>query len=334
MSALRPIAGLDTHEVVNQPPPLENMNLFTGDRGLSDAVVSAGGGGHIERLTALGARCGSAEVIGWGALSGLTVDPADPAVLFAVSDSVYKDQPAIYRIQTGTTPARITQKITVTEGGKPAAGLDLEGIAADGQGGFWLASEGNAEKGLTHRILHVNGAGAVLAQVELPTELTAGATRFGLEGIARAADGTLWMAVQREWKDDPKGQVKLLRHDPATGEWSAVRYPLEAGEGWVGLSEIAIHKDRLYLIERDNLIGDKARLKQVTSVALDGLRPAALGGDLPLVDKQVVRDLIPDLKRWNGYVQDKVEGMAISPDGTVWVAVSYTHLTLPTNREV
>lgn len=261
----------------------------------------------------------SDEVIGWGALSGLTVDPADPAVLYAVSDSVYKDQPAIYRIQTGTTPARITQKITVTEGGKPAAGLDLEGIAADGQGGFWLASEGNAEKGLTHRILHVNGAGAVLAQVELPTELTAGATRFGLEGIARAADGTLWMAVQREWKDDPKGQVKLLRHDPATGEWSAVRYPLEAGEGWVGLSEIAIHKDRLYLIERDNLIGDKARLKQVTSVALDGLKPAALGGDLPLVDKQVVRDLIPDLKRWNGYVQDKVEGMAISPDGTVWV---------------
>lgn len=67
MSALRPIAGLDTHEVVNQPPPLENMNLFTGDRGLSDAVVSAGGGGHVERLTALGARCGSAEVIGWGA---------------------------------------------------------------------------------------------------------------------------------------------------------------------------------------------------------------------------------------------------------------------------
>ena len=66
MSAVRPIASLDTHEVVNQPPPLEDVNLFTGDRALSDAVVSAGGEAHIDRLKALGARCGSAEVIGWG----------------------------------------------------------------------------------------------------------------------------------------------------------------------------------------------------------------------------------------------------------------------------
>ena len=34
MSALRPIASLDTHEVVNQPPPLEDVNLFTNDRAL------------------------------------------------------------------------------------------------------------------------------------------------------------------------------------------------------------------------------------------------------------------------------------------------------------
>ena len=33
----------------------------------------------------------------------------------------------------------------------------------------------------------------------------------------------------------------------------------------------------------------------------------------------VVRDLIPDLKAAGGYVVDKVEGMAIAPDGTVHV---------------
>ena len=66
MSALRPTARLDTHEVTNQPPPLEDVNLFTGDRALSDAVAKAGGATHVERLTALGARCGSAEVIDWG----------------------------------------------------------------------------------------------------------------------------------------------------------------------------------------------------------------------------------------------------------------------------
>src|SRR3546814_8499878 len=39
---------------------------FTGDRALVDAVTHAGAGEHGARLTALGQRCGSAEVIEWG----------------------------------------------------------------------------------------------------------------------------------------------------------------------------------------------------------------------------------------------------------------------------
>ena len=66
MTALQPIDRLDTHEVFNQPPPFENVNLFTGDRALVDAVMHAGAGEHGARLTALGERCGSAEVIEWG----------------------------------------------------------------------------------------------------------------------------------------------------------------------------------------------------------------------------------------------------------------------------
>jgi hypothetical protein len=42
--------------------------------------------------------------------------------------------------------------------------------------------------------------------------------------------------------------------------WGAVHYPLDAaGEGaWMGLSEITLHGDHLYLIERDNQIADRA----------------------------------------------------------------------------
>ena len=65
MSSIRPVAQLDTHEVFNQPPPFENVDLFTSDRALASAVARAGGGAHAERLTALGRRCGSAEVIAW-----------------------------------------------------------------------------------------------------------------------------------------------------------------------------------------------------------------------------------------------------------------------------
>lgn len=66
MSAFRPVERLDTHEVSNQVPPLEDVDLFSGDRALHDAVRHWGGAGHIERLTDLGRRCGSAEVIDWG----------------------------------------------------------------------------------------------------------------------------------------------------------------------------------------------------------------------------------------------------------------------------
>lgn len=66
MTAMRPIDRLDTHEVFNQPPPFENVNLFSSDRALVDAVARAGAGEHGERLALLGQRCGSDEVIEWG----------------------------------------------------------------------------------------------------------------------------------------------------------------------------------------------------------------------------------------------------------------------------
>lgn len=258
------------------------------------------------------------ELIGWGAMSGLAVDPQEQNVLWAVSDSAYGASPAIYRIDASKTPAEINAKIIVTRDGKPAEKIDLEGIAPDGQGGFWLANEGDPKKEVPHAILHVDAKGAITQEFPLPDSLLKGQTRFGLEGVA-VQDGKVWAAVQREWEDDPKGQTKLLQLDPATGEWLGLRYPLDSGEGWVGLSELAIHGDYAYLVERDNLIGQKAALKQITRVALSQMQPVALDGELPVVTKEVVRDLIPDLKQWNGYVQDKVEGMAIATDGTVHV---------------
>src|ERR1051326_7407919 len=65
MSPLRPQTQVETHEVFNQPPPFENVNLFTSDVALEEAVVRSGAGEHRERLVAFGARCGSAEVIDW-----------------------------------------------------------------------------------------------------------------------------------------------------------------------------------------------------------------------------------------------------------------------------
>lgn len=65
MSPLRPRTHLETHDVFNQPPPFEDVNLFTSDVALQEAAARAGAGEHCERLAAFGARCGSAEVAEW-----------------------------------------------------------------------------------------------------------------------------------------------------------------------------------------------------------------------------------------------------------------------------
>lgn len=257
--------------------------------------------------------------IGWGALSGLAADPATPGRLYAVSDSFYGAAPTIFTIDATQTPARIIAATPVTRGGQPAEKLDLEGIAADGEGGFWLASEGRSDREIPHALLHVNGAGEIVAEVAFPPEVLAHETRFGAEGVTMVG-GVLWVAMQREWGDDPKGQVKLLAHDPSAGTWGAVRYPLDTPTaGWIGLSEITAHGDHVYIVERDNQIGDKAAVKRLYRVALSQLAAAPLGGDLPVVEKALVRDLIPDLARWGGYVVDKVEGFAVDAAGEGFV---------------
>ncbi|MET3661553.1 esterase-like activity of phytase family protein [Aquamicrobium ahrensii] len=262
--------------------------------------------------------------IGWGALSGLAADPKTPGKLYAVSDSVYGGAPAIFTIDATQTPARITARTVITRSGNPAQKLDLEGIASDGEGGFWLANEGDLSKLVPHAIFRVDAEGEIRQEIALPAELVAHQTRFGLEGVTTAGEGddlTLIAAVQREWGDDAKGQVKLLAYKPKTREWSAVRYPLEKAEtGWMGLSEITAHGGKLYIVERDNLIGDAAKVKRVYAVSLDGFKPAELGGELPLVEKTLVRDLLADLKSAsNGYVVDKVEGFTIDTTGEAFV---------------
>lgn len=259
---------------------------------------------------------GADALIGWGALSGLTHTDGK---LYAVNDSFYGYQPTIYEIDPTQSPARITRAIRVTRAGQPAQKLDLEGIAADGEGGFWLASEGRTDRLIPHAVYHVDDTGEIKEEIALPAELLAQEQRFGFEGITMI--GTrLWMVVQREWGDDPKGMVKLVSYDIESKEWGAVRYPLDtAGAGWIGLSEITTKDSYIYLIERDNQIGAAASVKQITRVPFSDLEPAALGGDLPVVSKQVVHDLIPDLAAQGGYVVDKVEGLTFDAMGNAWV---------------
>ncbi len=268
------------------------------------------------------AKNASGMPIAWGALSGLAADRSQAGRFHAVTDSVYSGAPRILTIDAAQKPAMITGETLVTRNGAAAEKLDLEGIAVAGDG-FWLASEGNLEKGVRNLLIRVDAKGAIQEEITVPVDLEKGAKNYGFEGVTvtgSGADEIVWLAVQREWADDGKNAVKLLAYKPSDKSWSAVRYPLDSAEaGWIGLSEITAAGDRVILIERDNQIAEKAKIKKLYAVAMADMKPMKIDGELPLVQKTLVRDLLPDLKAAKGYVLDKVEGFAIDAAGDAYI---------------
>ncbi len=264
--------------------------------------------------------------IPWGAISGTTADRKQAGRLWAVTDSFYATT-RILQIETQFKPALITNAITLTKDGKPI-GYDGEGISQRADGGFWIASEGNPDSKPTatpNLLIRVNAQGQVQEEIALPPALAGQATRFGLEGVTTTGEGTnemVWMAVQREWKDDPKGMTKILSYSPASKAWGILHYPLDGATGdgvWVGLSEItAVGNDQFVVIERDNQFGDQS-LKTLKSFSLAGLKPAAIGDAvIPVIKKNLVRNLVPDLQQPKGYVLDKVESFSIDLRGNAF----------------
>ena len=271
--------------------------------------------------------------IPWVAMSGLAGDPENADVVWAVSDSVLA-QAYLYRIDVGRSPALITSRIPIGGVGvadQTRGDYDLEGVAARPEGGFWVASEGrtNAGSSRPNLIVRLDAAGAVLAAVPLPPAVTAGATSSGLEGIAvtgtnTGGDEVVWVAVQREWADDPSGLVKLGRYEVASGVWSFAHYPLDAVEspngGFVGLSEITLLADgRLAVIERDNQLGSDARIKRIYVVDPAAVRFAPAGTTLPVVAKTLLADVRELLDDASISVPDKLEGLAVTADGRAYL---------------
>lgn len=262
---------------------------------------------------------GMDELTGWGAISGQVM--AEDGTIYAVSDSFYGMQPTIFHIDVSQTPAQIVDAIRITREGQPAQLMDMEGIALDGEGGFWIASEGRSDRLVPHAIYHVGADGAIEDYIALPNELLAVERRFGFEGITRV-DDMLYIAVQREWRDDPANHAKVLGYNLETEEWSVIHYAkTEPATGWVGLSEIVAHGEFVYFIERDNQHDTRAVTKIITRVpmsAMDGM--VALGETPSVLEPELVVDLLPYLTATGGYVLDKVEGLAIAFDGTMWVS--------------
>lgn len=291
--------------------------------------------------------------IPWSALSGLAADPWHDGILYAVEDSYYGAN-RIFSIDVTATPALLTREITVydtagifaalaTSGDEPSAtrfdaldltaminrdkslNLDLEGIASASDGGFWLVSEGagtvsDAEKHPVKSLnilLKTDAYGAITAAFTLPPEVNALQVRFGFEGVVEY-DGQVYVAFQHPWEGEAHPRIGIF--NPAEASWQFVFYPLNAAEsqngGWVGLSEIsALGNGHFLLIERDNKAGPDAAVKRLYRVDLSAVEEGAT------ITKTLVRDLVVtgDLVSPRGLIPEKVEGVAIMPNGDVYI---------------
>ena len=261
--------------------------------------------------------------IGWGALSGLTADPERPGILYAVNDGFYTKQPRIFTIDAHKFPATITSAVDIKRNGAIAQSLDLEGIVSDGEDGFWLASEGRTDRKIPHVIVHVDANGNINEEIPYPNELLAFEKNGASEGIT-LIDNTLWLAIQRPWKDDADDHVKLLSYNLDDKSWGAVSYPLDKAEkGRNGLSEITAYGDHVYIVERDNQIGSNAKHKKLFKVAIAELKPVALGSKLPVLNKKLARDFLPDLLATRGSlvgkIVGKIEGFTVDSSGNAYV---------------
>jgi putative acyl-CoA dehydrogenase len=63
---MAPRSRFDTHEVFNQSPPYENIDLFSSDRPLVDAIKAYGAAGEATSLAAFGREWGTADMFALG----------------------------------------------------------------------------------------------------------------------------------------------------------------------------------------------------------------------------------------------------------------------------
>lgn len=281
--------------------------------------------------------------IPWSAISGLSPGE-DRHTLYAVEDSFY-NRSRIFTINTKKHPAIVRDAVNIIDSNDVFANapitddeftaddlavminddgtvnLDLEGIAMDDDGNFYVVSEGKGTKGggddevsKINLIFHVTKEGVIAKVITLPNDVASKMLKYGLQGIAYYNNHFV-VAIQQAFQD--MVHPLILCYNIEDGEWEGrVQYPLDDVEspagGWVGIADIT-HKGNgiFYVLERDNQGGLDAAVKKVYSFDL-----MEYSGENEIIEKTLVTDLLPTLKETTqGLVPEKIEGLASTSKG-------------------
>src|ERR1700716_993919 len=114
-------ASFATHEVLNQSPPFEDVDLFTVDRPLADAVAANGGASAEKELTEFGQHWGSGAM----AQRGRAANENTPKLRTFDARGVRRDEvefhPAYHELMARSAHAGLHNS-TWTADGRPAGG--------------------------------------------------------------------------------------------------------------------------------------------------------------------------------------------------------------------
>ncbi|MBR1297588.1 isovaleryl-CoA dehydrogenase [Bradyrhizobium sp. AUGA SZCCT0042] len=129
-------ASFSTHEVFNQSPPFEDVDLFAADRPLAEAVAANGGGEASRELSDFGQHWGSAEM----AARGRAANENTPKLRTFDSRGNRRDEvefhPAYHELMAHSAHAGVHNS-TWNADGKPAGGASEVVRAAQ----FYIASQ-------------------------------------------------------------------------------------------------------------------------------------------------------------------------------------------------
>lgn len=203
--------------------------------------------------------------------------------------------------------------------------LDSEGIAAVGNGDFYIASEGSGTIDESSRpikslnfIFKVNNEGTIKQVLSLPAEWNAKQVRFGFEGVAYDPDKNILVAVtQRAWGSDPHPAIHMFDVDSGThigyGFYALDSVASQNG-GWVGLSDITYVRDgTFYILERDNQGDIDAAIKKIYAININDYT-----FDGHIFEKTLVKDILHITDAIGTTPFEKYEGLAYTNNG-VWI---------------
>ncbi len=223
-------------------------------------------------------------------------------------------------------------------------GLDVEGIVADGNGGYWLSDEYGPF------LIHIDAQGKILEQLgPTPNEAEKGiATGLpniikwrqpnrGFEGIARLPDGTIVAPVQSTLDIDGKtakkaGFTRLVSYHPETKATKMIAYPIDVDayespkDAKIG-DIVALDQDRILIVEQGKDKNGEMRnlvyvvnMKNASDLAQFDEKQAPEFNTMAELNQRGIqlaeKELLIDLREY-GWRQEKAEGLALVNDHTI-----------------